>query len=723
VSKIITSVAALWFFLDKINLMTNLIQTLKSTLSLNEKYIQNIITLLEEGSTIAFIARYRKDMTGNASDETLLKFQELYEYSLKLLRRKEDIETILKEKDSLTSKTQELLNNAKTLVALDDIYEPFKGTKNTRADSATKNGLEGLANIISSMKYDIEDIKYKAKSFLSENIKTIDEAIAGAKDIIALRYSQEIRTKDALRKNLENYGVLSTKKTKTFEEDGLYKNLIIKDEKVKWLKSHRLLAIFRAVNEKQISLKIDVDELYLINGIKQYRIPSYAKSSQVFVFDAYCDGLKRLLLPSLKRELLSNLKQKASDDAINLFGKNLNELLISPPLVNQVILGLDPGYKTGCKLAVIDENGNYLASDVIYLLSKKQEEQSGQKVLSLIKKYKITAIAIGNGTASKESASFISELKDNNNLDINYAVVSEIGASVYSASKIAQEEYPNLDVTIRGAISIAQRLRDPMSALVKINPKSLGVGQYQHDVNQKDLESKLNSTTFNLVNKVGVDLNSASAKLLSFISGISEKMAANIIEYKNNIGGFKSKSQLLKVKGIGAKAYEQSVGFLRIKDGKSYLDNSGIHPESYKVAIYLKDNYDLDKVTNNDLKELSVKFDCGIESLKDILLELQKPGYDIREELEQISFCEDIKSIEQLKPDDIVSGVVRNITDFGAFIDIGLKNDALLHISEYSYKRINHLMDVLSVNQQFKKIRILSIDAGKNRVALSLKDI
>ncbi|MBT4179868.1 MAG: S1 RNA-binding domain-containing protein [Campylobacteraceae bacterium] len=703
--------------------MTNLIQTLKSTLSLNEKYIQNIITLLEEGSTIAFIARYRKDMTGNASDETLLKFQELYEYSLKLLRRKEDIETILKEKDSLTSKIKELLNNAKTLVALDDIYEPFKGTKNTRADSATKNGLEGLANIISSMKYDIEDIKYKAKSFLSENIKTIDEAIAGAKDIIALRYSQEIRTKDALRKNLENYGVLSTKKTKTFEEDGLYKNLIIKDEKVKWLKSHRLLAIFRAVNEKQISLKIDVDELYLINGIKQYRIPSYAKSSQVFVFDAYCDGLKRLLLPSLKRELLSNLKQKASDDAINLFGKNLNELLISPPLVNQVILGLDPGYKTGCKLAVIDENGNYLASDVIYLLSKKQEEQSGQKVLSLIKKYKITAIAIGNGTASKESASFISELKDNNNLDINYAVVSEIGASVYSASKIAQEEYPKLDVTIRGAISIAQRLRDPMSALVKIDPKSLGVGQYQHDVNQKDLESKLNSTTFNLVNKVGVDLNSASSKLLSFVSGISVKMAANIIEYKNNIGGFKSKSQLLKVKGIGAKAYEQSVGFLRIKDGKSYLDNSGIHPESYKVAIYLKDNYDLDKVTNNDLKELSVKFDCGIESLKDILLELQKPGYDIREELEQISFCEDIKSIEQLKPDDIVSGVVRNITDFGAFIDIGLKNDALLHISEYSYKRINHLMDVLSVNQQFKKIRILSIDAGKNRVALSLKDI
>ena len=703
--------------------MTNIIQIIKSKLNLDEKYIKNIITLLEDGATIAFVARYRKDMTGNASDEILLKFQELYEYSLKLLKRKEDIENILKQKDSLTPKIQELLNNAQTLVALEDIYEPYKGTKNTRANSAIENNLEGLANIISSMKYDIEDINYKAKSFFNSNIKTIEEAINGAKDIIALRYSQEIRTKDALRKNLENHSILSTKKTKTFEEDGLYKNLIIKEEKVKWLKSHRLLAILRAVNEKQISLKIDVDEDYLINGIKQYRIPSYAKSSKKYVFDAYCDGLKRLLLPSLKRELLSNLKQRASDDAINLFGKNLNELLISPPLVNQVILGLDPGYKTGCKLAIIDENGKYLDSDVIFLLNENQEKQSSTKVLNFIKKYKITVIAIGNGTASKESANFISQLIKENNLDVKYAVVSEIGASIYSASKIAQEEYPALDVTTRGAISIAQRLRDPMSALVKIDPKSLGIGQYQHDVNQKDLENKLNSTTFNLVNKVGVDLNSASSKLLSFVSGITARMALNIIEYKDSIGGFKSKAQLLKVKGIGSKAYEQSVGFLRIKDGKSYLDNSGIHPETYKVATKLKENYNLDKVSDNDLKDLSREFNCGIESLKDILLELQKPGFDIREELEQVSFCEDVKSIEELKEDDIVSGVVRNITDFGAFIDIGLKNDALLHISEYSHKRINHLMDVLSINQQFKKIKILSVDVKKNRVALSLKDV
>jgi uncharacterized protein len=662
-------------------------------------------------------------MTGNASDEVLLQFLEIYEYSQKLIKRKEDIESILKDKGELSHKIQDLLNSAQTLTALEDIYEPYKGTKSTRADDAFKNGLEGLANIISSMKYSLDEIDKKSKSFLNSNIKTIEDAISGAKDIIALRYSQEIRTKDSLRKNLANFATLSTKKTKTFEEDGLYKNLLIKNEKIKWLKSHRLLAIFRAVNEKQLTLKIDADEQYLINGIKQYRIPAHGESSKKYVFEAYCDGLKRLLLPSLKRELISNLKQKVSDDAIKLFGNNLNELLITPPLVNQVILGIDPGFKTGCKLAIIDKDGNYLDSSVIYLLNENQQDQANVKVLKLIKRYTVTAIAIGNGTGSKEAATFIAQLIKTNNLNTKYAVVSEIGASVYSASKIAQEEYPNLDVTIRGAISIAQRLRDPMSALVKIDPKSLGIGQYQHDVNQKDLTLKLEATTFNIVNKVGVDLNSTSVKLLSFVSGISQRLATNIIEYRDSIGGFKSKNQLLKVKGVGAKAYEQCVGFLRIKDGKSYLDNSGIHPENYKVAIYLKDNYDLDKVTIEDIKKLSEEFDCGIESLKDVLIELQKPGYDIREELEQISFCEDIKSIENLKESDIVSGVVRNITDFGAFIDIGLKNDALLHISEYSHKRINHLGDVLSINQQLKKIKILSVDIQKNRVALSLKDI
>lgn len=702
--------------------MNNIINVIQSKINLDIKYIKNIIELLEDGSTIAFIARYRKDITGNASDETLLQFQEIYEYSQKLLKRKEDITNILKEKDNLNEKLIKLIDEAITLRALEDIYEPYKGVKNTRADDAVKNGLENLANIISTMKYTTHEIEQKAKNFLNKNIATIDDAINGAKDIIALRYSQELKTKDGVRKNLENHATLTTKKTKTFEENGLYKNLVSINTKGKYLKSHQLLAILRAVNEKQISLKVVADEEFIINGIKQYRIPSHAQSSKVYVVDAYIDGLKRLLLPSLKRELLSNLKQKASDEAIELFGKNLTELLITPPLVNQVILGMDPGFRTGCKLAIIDDNGNYLDSSVIYLLSENNIKESSKKVLSLLKKYNVTAIAIGNGTASKETASFINDLKKENNLELNYAVVSEIGASVYSASKIAQEEYPNLDVTIRGAISIASRLRDPMSALVKIDPKSLGIGQYQHDVDQKNLTSKLNTTTFTLVNKIGVDINSASYKLLSYVSGISEKLAKNITEFRKDIGEFKSKKQLLKVKGIGAKAYEQSVGFLRIKDGDSFLDNSGIHPENYDVAKYLKENCDLSNIDNTQLKELSLKFDCGIESLKDIVIELKKPGYDIRDELEQISFCEDIKSIDELKIGDSVNGIVRNITDFGAFIDIGLKNDAMLHISQYSHKRISHLMDVLSINQQLKNIKIQNVDAEKNKISLTMLD-
>ena len=699
-----------------------MIEIIKSKINLDIKYIKNIIELLEDGSTIAFIARYRKDITGNATDETLLKFQEVYEYTQKLIKRKDEILNILKEKDNLNDKLKLLITEATTLRALEDIYEPYKGTKNTRADDAVKNGLENLANIISTMKYTIHEIEQKAKNFLNKNITTIDDAINGAKDIIALRYSQELKTKEGVRKNLENHATLVTKKTKTFEENGLYKNLASVNTKGKYLKSHQLLAILRAVNEKQISLKVVADEEFIINGIKQYRIPNHAQSSKVYVVDAYIDGLKRLLLPSLKRELLSNLKQKASDEAIELFGKNLTELLITPPLVNQVILGMDPGFRTGCKLAIIDDNGNYLDSSVIYLLSQNNIKESSKKVLSLLKKYNVTAIAIGNGTASKETASFIHDLKKENNLDINYAVVSEIGASVYSASKIAQEEYPNLDVTIRGAISIAARLRDPMSALVKIDPKSLGIGQYQHDVDQKNLTSKLNTTTFTLVNKIGVDINSASYKLLSYVSGISEKLAKNITEFRKEKGEFTSKKQLLKVKGIGAKAYEQSVGFLRIKDGDSFLDNSGIHPENYDVAKYLKEKCDLSNIDNAQLKELSLKFNCGLESLKDIVIELKKPGFDIRDELEQISFCEDIKSIDELKIGDSVNGVVRNITDFGAFIDIGLKNDAMLHISQYSHKRISHLMDVLSINQQLKNIKIQNIDVEKNKISLTMLD-
>ena len=700
----------------------NLIELLEEKTSFSKNIIQNILKLLDDGCTIPFIARYRKDLTSDATDEQLREFEEIYNYSLKLLNRKEEIINILKERNFLDEKIQNHINSATTLQSLEDIYAPFKDKKSSRTLSAIENGLEPLSNIIQSMKYSLEEINQKAKQFINKEVTTIEDAINGASDIIAQRYADDFKTKEIIRNIVLNYGILETKKTKTFNESGVYTSVANVSEKIKYIKSHRFLAINRAINEKELTVKIEVDENYILENIKKYKIPSTASSSKVLVFEAYKDGLKRLLLPSLKREALSQLKEKASSEAITLFGKNLKELLLTPPLVNQVILGMDPGYVSGCKLAVIDENGNYLASNVIYPTKPKEDFHGSAKiVLELIKKYKINSIAIGNGTASQETAAFISKLISENNLDIKYAVVSEIGASVYSASKIAAMEYPNLDVTIRGAISIAQRLRDPMAALVKIDPKSLGIGQYQHDVNQKELEQKLQNVTVDLVNKVGVDLNSASYKLLSFISGISEKLALNIIEHKEKIKNFKTKSELLKVKGIGAKAYEQSVGFLRIKDGKSILDNTAIHPENYDIVEKLQKKYKIEEIKDSEIETIAKELNCPILLLKDIIAELLKPGYDVRSEFNEVEFSKDIKTIEDLKEGFIISGVVRNITDFGAFVDIGLKNDALLHISQISEKRISHPSDILSINQQLKNLKVISVDLEKQRVGVSLK--
>ena len=700
----------------------NLITLLIEKTNFSKVTVENILKLLDEGCTIPFIARYRKDLTSNATDEQLRDFEDIYNYSLKLLGRKEEILSILKERNFLDDKIQNHINTATTLQMLEDIYAPFKDKKSSRTSTAIENGLEPLANIIQSMKYSLEEVNKKAKQFLGKEVANIEDAIAGASDIIAQRYADDFRTKEVIRNIVLNYGILETKRTKTFDENGVYVSVANVSEKVKYIKSHRFLAISRAVNEKELTVKIEVDENYILENIKKYKIPSSAESSKELVFQAYKDGLKRLLLPSLKREALSELKEKASSDAIILFGKNLKELLLTPPLVNQVILGMDPGYVSGCKLAVIDINGDYLASNVIYPTKPREDFTSSSKiVLELIKKYKINSIAIGNGTASQETAAFVAKLIEENKLDVKFAIVSEIGASVYSASKIAIQEYPNLDVTIRGAISIAQRLRDPMAALVKIDPKSLGIGQYQHDVNQKELNTKLENVTVDLVNKVGVDINSASYKLLSFISGISETMSKNIIAHKNKIKKFTSKKELLEVKGIGEKAYEQAVGFLRIKDGKSILDNTAIHPQNYDVVKNLQKNYKIEEIKDNQIEQISKELNCPPLLLKDIISELLKPGYDVRSEFDTIEFSKDIKTIEDLKEGFIISGIVRNITDFGAFVDIGLKNDGLIHISQISEKRISHPMDVLSINQQLKNIKVISIDLEKQRVGLSLK--
>ena len=474
------------------------------------------------------------------------------------------------------------------------------------------------------MKYDENEVLQKAKNFTNKDVKSIDEAIQGAKDIIAQRYADDFKSKEVLRNLISNWGIIEIKEAKEFKKDGVYTSFVGQNEKIKYIKPHRVLAILRAVNEKELSIKVDIDEKHILENIKKYKIPSWAKSSSSFVFEAYKDGLKRLLLPSLKREAIANLKEKASKEAIELFGKNLKELLLTAPLVNHIILGMDPGYKTGCKLAVIDENGEYLNSSVIYPTKPKEDIKTSSKiVLELIKKHKITSIAIGNGTASRETAIFISNLIKENSLNINYAIVSEIGASVYSASKIATQEYPNLDVTIRGAISIASRLRDPMAALVKIDPKSLGIGQYQHDVNQKELSLKLENITIDLVNKVGVDINSASFKLLSFVSGITETLAKNIVEHRKKLGVFTSKKQLLDVKGVGAKAYEQSVGFLRIKKGDSILDNTAIHPEDYDLVKRLEKTCDIKTVEKNQYQSLATNLNTSLIKIEDIINELQ----------------------------------------------------------------------------------------------------
>ncbi len=697
--------------------MNNLINRLLEKTSLKKENIKNILKLLDEGATIPFIARYRKEMTGGADDEVLREFEVIYLSSKKFLERKEEITRLIQERAVLSDAIQKSIESADTLQGLEDIYRPFKEKKSSRATVAMANGLTPLANKLQSARLTINEFKSEAKKFVRGKVTSVDEAIKGAKDILAERYAEQPREREAVRNSMLRFGVIETKKTKTFKENGVYKNLAAKSEKVAYIPSHRYLAIMRAVKEKELSVKISVDVNRIEENIKNYKIAHNASSSKEILFEAYKDGLKRLLLPSIEREVHSELKEKADIAAISVFGKNLTQLLMTPPVMNMVILGVDPAFVSGCKLAVIDVNGNYLESAVIYPTEpKKDYENSKKKVLNLSKKYNITGVAIGNGTASRETQEFFARLNKQDNANLNYTVVSEAGASVYSASKLAQDEYPNLDVTIRGAISIAQRLRDPMATLVKIDPKSLGIGQYQHDVDQKLLNKRLDDVTSDLVNRVGVDINSASAALLSHVAGIGMKIAQNIIKFRDEYGSFTTKSQLLKVKGLGKKAYEQAAGFIRIKNGKNIFDNSGIHPESYEVAKKL----DIKELELIDVELKAKELEVGEQTLQDIIIELKKPGFDPRENLPAIPFKEGLTDIKMLKEGSFVSGIVRNIADFGAFVDIGLKNDGMIHISKMSSKRITHPLEVLSLNQYLPQIEVVSIDNEKGKIGLSL---
>lgn len=702
--------------------MNPLITSLVQKTGISQANITNILKLLEEGSTIPFIARYRKEMTGNASDEQLRDFESIYAYSKKMFERKEEILRLIAEKVELSDEVKKRIEKAQSLQELEDIYRPFKEKKNTRAALAISAGLTPLADILERGELELDMFEKRAQTFVNEKIKSAKEAIAGAQDIVAERYSDDPKEREYWRTQLYDYSSFEIKAGKSLKADGLYAKLSGKSEKIASIPSHRYLAMMRGVAEKELHVKITQDMERVESAISRYRIPKFAKSSKGLLLEAYLDGFKRLLFPSLEREIHSAIKERADIQAIMTFGKNLSQLLNTPPVTKRVILGVDPAYRTGCKLAVVDEHGTYLTHAVIYPTPPQSDYEKSAKVIKeFTQKYHITAVAIGNGTGSRESQEFFAKLNKEEGLNLAYTVVSEAGASIYSASKIATQEYPNLDVTIRGAISIAQRLRDPMAALVKIDPKSLGIGQYQHDVDQKLLEKKLHEVIEDLVNRIGVDPNSASLSLLSYVAGVGEKLAKSIIEHRESKGAFTCKSELLHVKGLGAKAYEQCAGFFRIREGKSLLDNTGVHPESYAIAQKLLKREDLASLSKEQIISLAKEQGIGEVTLQDIIAELLKPGFDPRESLPPIVFRSDLTNISELSEGSIVSGVVRNIADFGAFVDIGLKNDGLIHISQMSDKRIAHPLEILSINQQLSNLRVIEVDKEKGKVSLSLK--
>ncbi|WP_041958699.1 Tex-like N-terminal domain-containing protein [Sulfurospirillum arsenophilum] len=704
--------------------MNPLIPILVQKTGIAKENIINILKLLEEGSTIPFIARYRKEMTGGASDEQLREFDSIYAYAKKLHDRKEEILRLIAEKVVLSDEVKKAVEKAKTLQELEDIYRPYKEKKNTRAALAIAAGLSPLADVLERAELELEAFEKKAQSFVNEKVGSVKEAIAGAQDIIAERYSDDAKEREYWRSQLHDYASFEIKATKTLKPDGLYAKLAGKAERIASIPSHRYLAMMRGVSEKELHVKILHEMERVESAIERYRIPRNARSSKSYLLEAYLDGFKRLLFPSLEREIHVLIKEKADTQAIATFGKNLSQLLNTPPVTKRVILGVDPAYRTGCKLAVVDEHGTYLTHAVIYPTPPQSDYENSAKVIKeFTQKYHITAVAIGNGTGSRESQEFFARLNREEGLNLAYTVVSEAGASIYSASKIATQEYPNLDVTIRGAISIAQRLRDPMAALVKIDPKSLGIGQYQHDVDQKSLEKKLHEVIEDLVNRIGVDPNSASVSLLSYVAGVGEKLAKSIVEHRENKDAFTCKSELLHVKGLGAKAYEQCAGFFRIREGKSVLDNTGVHPESYVIAGQLLLREDIAQLSKEQIIALAREHRIGEATLQDIIAELLKPGFDPRETLPPIAFRSDLTDISELSEGSIVSGVVRNIADFGAFVDIGLKNDGLIHISQMSDKRIAHPLEVLSINQQLTRIRVIEVDKEKGKVSLSLKEV
>ncbi len=704
--------------------------------NLKPEHVHNVLTLLDEGNTIPFIARYRKEMTGAIDDQVLRNLNDRYEYLKNLEKRKEEVAKAITEQEKMTDEIQSAIDTAQTMTEVEDIYRPFKQKKKTRASVAIEKGLQPLADLILAQ---AGDPYAEAEKYIDEEkkVSTVSDAIAGAKDIIAEIISDNAELRKKLRTLLENHGEMQVKLVKD-DERGTYAMYADYSEIIPEIKNHRILAINRGEKEDCLKAKIYFDP----DIAKRVCVAKFVKNRQETVCaklieEAAGDGYDRLIEPSIEREVRAILTDRAGEQAIKMFEVNLRPLLLQPPVKGKVTLGLDPGYRTGCKVAVVDETGKVLDTSVIYPVPPKNDIEGSKKtVKNLIEKHSVDVISIGNGTASKETEIFVADLLKEIDANVTYAVVSEAGASVYSASPLAVEEFPDYDLTLRSAISIARRLQDPLSELIKIDPKSIGVGQYQHDMDKKRLDGVLGGVLEDCVNSVGVDLNTASVSLLKYVAGLNAGIAKNIVSYREENGKFTARAQLLKVSKLGAKAYEQCAGFLRIPDGKNIMDNTAVHPESYSKAEKLLAlfGYTDNDVRERKLSELPQKVksygedkaaaECELDkaTMNDIISELVKPGRDIRDSLPQRQLRKDILGIEDLSVGMEVDGVVRNVIDFGAFVDIGVHQDGLVHISEITDKYIRHPSEVLKVGQQVKAV-IISLDKGKQRIGLSLKQV
>ena len=694
-------------------------QILKTEFNLKDEHINNTIKLIDEGNTIPFIARYRKEMTGAMSDVTLRELYDRLTYLRNLESRKEDVSRIIEEQGKLTDEITKKIVEAKTLQEVEDIYAPFKQKKRTRATIAKEKGLEKLAMSILNEK--IANIEIEAQKYINEekDVNSVEDALKGSKDIIAETVSDDADVRKYIREFALREGVIITKNAT--DEKSVYDMYYDYSEGVKNIAPHRTLAINRGEKENFLKVKLEINNENISNKEE--------------IVQAIEDSYKRLIFPSIEREVRNTLTEVAQERAINVFGQNVKSLLLQPPVKGKVVIGFDPGFRTGCKVAVVDKNGKFLDYATVYPTEPKNDVEGTKKTLKdFINKYDVDIIAIGNGTASRESESIISDMIKEIGKEVQYVIVSEAGASVYSASELANEEHPDVDVSIRGAISIGRRLQDPLAELVKIDPKSIGVGQYQHDLNQKRLEGVLDGVVEDSVNSVGLDLNTASYSLLEHIAGISKTIAKNIIAYREENGAFTSRTQLKKVKRLGPQAFTQCAGFMRISSAKNPLDNTGVHPESYDICKSLLEmiGYSLEDVKNRNIQdidervqkigimEISKKLEVGEITLKDIIAEIKKPGRDPREEGIKPILRTDVLKIEDITEGMILKGTVRNVVDFGAFVDIGIKNDGLVHKSQMSNKFVKDPMDVVTVGD-IVDVKVIGIDLDKKRVSLSMK--